>query len=257
MYKQRPKKLNKKNSATAGGWLTLPQQFYKKRTKVRTHAHMQSWACPWTVWHKRCLTTHHFCLLGIQQRASPIRDDDSHSAKVKISLILALPTRKSLWWSKASQRPPSQEWKDARQRKELFWLGVEKATSGDCKIVFPSQATQRQCCSLSLEGRSDFMITSKTTQEAKSKMLTRRLSAGLMRDRGQRRDGDAQRAPSVLLIWTSTCTTRHEHTCEHVHQGSHMVTLKKTGVHLWFSSKSLPPPSKSWHWKKKNSHGGS
>ena len=39
----------------------------------------------------------------------------------------------------------------------LFRLGAEKTTSSDYKTVFSSQTTQRQRCSSSLEGRSDFV----------------------------------------------------------------------------------------------------
>ena len=97
-------------------------------------------------------------------------------------MILALPERESPWWSKASRHPPSQEWRT--WRRELFQLGAEKATSSDCKTVFPFQTTQRQCCSLSLEGRSDFMSPPNHTRSKdwKSKMLpwTWRRLFGLM-----------------------------------------------------------------------------
>ena len=91
----------------------------------------------------------------------PSRDDNSLSAKARIFLILALPTRESSW-SKASGRPPSQEWRT--RRKEPFRLGAQKVTSSDCKTVFSSQTTQRQCCSSSLERRSDFMSPANHTR---------------------------------------------------------------------------------------------
>ena len=157
--------------------------------KLRRYARMHT-CNPWPVLEhmaplNACLTTHHFYLLGIQWRASPVRDDNSHSAKARICLILALPTRESPWGSKASRRPPSQEWRT--RRRELFRLGAEKEASSDCKTFFPSQTTQQQCCSSSLEGRSNFTSPANhTTWEAKSKltMLQRTWLRffGLMRD---------------------------------------------------------------------------
>ena len=63
-FLQRTKKLNK-CSATAGVWSTT-RSTSQQVTKVRTHAHMQSLACPRTHGTNECLTTHHFYLLGIQ-----------------------------------------------------------------------------------------------------------------------------------------------------------------------------------------------
>ena len=70
-------------------------------------------------------------LLGIQQRASPVRDDNYHFANARISLI-----------SEANLVDAPLLRNEKTRRNELFRLGVEKATSSDCKTVFPSQTTQ-------------------------------------------------------------------------------------------------------------------
>ena len=49
----------------AGVWSTVCSSS-QQVTKVRTHAHMQSLACPRTHGTNACLATHHFYLLGIQ-----------------------------------------------------------------------------------------------------------------------------------------------------------------------------------------------
>ena len=127
---------------------------------------------------------------------------------LSLFLILALSP-----WSKTNRRPPSQERRT--RRKELFRLGAEKATSSDCKTaVFSSQTTQRQWCSSSLEGRSDFLspanhTSCKKQRENAATNLTKvvwvdaRLvaSAAMM----------TRSAPASQLVWRSTCTTRHEH----------------------------------------------
>ena len=86
--------------------------------------------------------------------------------------------------------------------------------SSDRKTVFSSQTTQRQCCSSSLDRRSDFMspvnhTSYKKQRENAATNLTKvvwveaRLvaSAAMM----------TRSAPASQLIWRSTCTTRHEH----------------------------------------------
>ena len=168
---------DQKNLTNAVPQQGFGQQHTALSKKLRRYARMHT-CNPWPVLEHMAQThalpaTHHFYLLGIQKRASPVRDDNSHSAKARIFLILALPERESSWWSKASRRSPSQEWRT--WRKELFRFGVEKATSSDCKTVFPSQTTQQQCRSSSLEGRSDFMSPANHTRSKdwKSKMLPR------------------------------------------------------------------------------------
>ena len=84
----------KNEQMQAGVWSTACSTS-QQVTKVRTHAHMQSLACPRTHGTNTCLTTHHFHLLGIQSRASPVGDDNSHSVKARIFLILSPPTRES------------------------------------------------------------------------------------------------------------------------------------------------------------------
>ena len=214
----------------------MPQQGFGQQcaavpNKLRRYArmpHMQSLACPRPHGTNACLTTHHFYLLGIQQRASPVRDDNSHSAKARIFLILALPTRESPW-SKASRRTPSQERRT--RRKELFRLGAEKATSCDCKTVFSSQNTQRQCCSSSLEGRSDFMSPANHTR-SKEKMLPRtwrrfQCCLGWCATRGQRRNDDAQRPSHPADLKEHVHHTSWTFLFERAHQGSFMVTFKR------------------------------
>ena len=58
------------------------------------------------------------------------------------------------------------------RRKELFRLGAQKAKSSDCKTVFSSQTTQRQCRSSSLEGRSDFMSPANYTRSKEENAAT-------------------------------------------------------------------------------------
>ena len=182
-------------------------------------------------WHKR--TPHEsrltiFICWAFSRRASPVREDISHSAKARIFLILALPTRESPW-SKASRRPPSQEWS---RRKELFRLGAQKATSSDCKTVFSSQTTQRQGCSSSLAGRSDFMSTANHKQEAKRKMLPRtwrRLFVLMRNSWPAPRWWRAAPQPAILASWFEGAREPHVMNIpfERTHQGSDMVTFKR------------------------------
>ena len=199
----------------------MPQQWFGQQgaalpNKLRRYARMHTCnlGLSSNTWHKRMPHDSPFLSVG-------------HSVARKSRqemIILSLPRRKSFWfsplptrespWSKASRRPPSQEWRT--RRKELFRLGAQTATSGDCKTVFSSQTTQRQCCSSSLEERSDFMSPANHTRSkaSKRKMLPRtwRRLFGLMRDSWPAlRWWRAAPQPAGQLIWRSTCTARHEH----------------------------------------------
>ena len=107
-------------------------------------------------------------------------------------IILSLPRRESFWFS-LCQRENLLEAKpvdvrlrrnEGREGKRLFWLGAQKATSSDCKTVFSSQTTQRQCCSSSLEGRSDFMSPANHTSGLKLEAKPRRGKCGHELDEG-------------------------------------------------------------------------
>ena len=204
----------------------MPQEGFGQQraaflNKLRRYARMHtctpwSLACPRTHGHgtTACLTTHHFYLLGIQQRASPVRDDNSHSAKARIFLILALPTQESPW-SKASRRPHSQERRT--RRKELLISDLVRRKQ---RLVTAKQFSLPRLRSDSVVRRpwkgAQTSCHQQNTQEAKRKMLPRtwrrlpswvdaRLaivaSAAMM----------TRSAPASQLIWRSTCTTRHEH----------------------------------------------
>ena len=170
----------------------------------------------------------------------------SHSAKARIFLILALPTRESPW-SKASRRPPPQEWRS--RRKGLYRPGAEKATSYDCKTVFSSHTTQRQCCSSSFEGRSDFMSPANHTRSKEENAATnltkdvvwvdaRLVASAAMMTRS---------APGSQLVWRSTCTTRHEHSfwarASRIRYGHIQTKL----TFICGFSLNPPPPPRSKH----------
>ena len=192
--------------------------------------------------HSRCLvnSSQHFptsyegthaCTLGLSDHMA-----QTHASRLTIficwafsraqvpseMIILTLPRRKSFWFS-LCQRENLFEAKpvdvrlrrnEGREGKSFFRLGGEKATSSDCKTVFSSQTTQRQSCSSSLEGRSDFVSPAnhrRSKEENAATNLTNPLkvvwvdawlvaSAAMM----------TRSAPASQLIWRSTCTTRHE-----------------------------------------------
>ena len=187
---------------------------------------------PWlssNTWHKRMphdspfLSVGHSVARKSRQRWSSLCQgenlSDSRSANARISL---------------KQRPVDVRLRRNEGReagKELFRLGAEKATSSDCKTVFSSQTTQRQCCSSSLEGRSDFMSPAKHTRSKEENAATnltkvvwvdaRLVASAAMMTRS---------APASQLVWTwrSTCTTRVMNIpFERAHQGSDMVTFKR------------------------------
>ena len=155
----------------------MPQQWFGQQraalpNKLRRYARMHT-CNPWPVLEHMAQThasrlTIFICWASSSAKV-PSRVDNSLSAKARIFLILALPTRESPW-SKASRRPPSQEWRT--RRKELFRLGAQKATSSDCKTVFSSQTTQRQCYSWSLEGCLDFMSPANQTKSKEENVAT-------------------------------------------------------------------------------------
>ena len=137
--------------------------------KVRTHAHMQSLACPRTHGTNACLTTHQFYLLGIQQRASPVKDDNSHSAKARIFLILA-PQRENLLEAKPVDVRLRRN--EGREGKGFFDLVRRKQ-----RLVTAKQFSLPRLRSDSVVRRSwkgaRTSCHQLTTQEAKRKMLPR------------------------------------------------------------------------------------
>ena len=225
----------------------MPQQWLGQQraafpNKLRRYSRMHT-CSPWPVLEHMAQThasrlTIFICWASSSAKV-PSRVDNSLSAKARIFLILALPTRECPW-SKASRRPPSQEWRT--RRKELFRLGAQKATSSDCKTVFSSQTTQRQCYSWSLEGRLDFMSPANQIK-SKEEMLPRtwRRLFGLMRDswpapqwwRAAPQPAswfEGARAPHVMNIPLSA------------HQGSDMVTFKRNWPSFAVLVKIPPPP---------------
>ena len=215
----------------------MPQQWFGQLraafpNKLRRYARMHT-CNPWPVLehmaqtHASRLTV--FICWASSSAKVPSRVDNSLSGKARIFLILALPTRESPW-SKASRRPPSQEWRT--RRKELFRLGAQKATSSDCKTVFSSQTTQRQCYSWSLEGRLDFMSPANQTKSKEENVATNLTKVNCLgwcatRDRGQRRDDDAQRPQPASCFEGARAPHVMNIPFERAHQGSDMVTFKR------------------------------
>ena len=135
--------------------------------------------------------------------------------------------------------------KDAKERAfKNFRLGAEKATSSDRKTVFSSQTTQRQCCSSSLEGRSDFMSPANHTrskQENAATNLTKVVSVDARLDSWPAPQW--WRAAPQPASWFEGARAPHVMNIpfERAHQASDMVTFKRNwpsfAVLVW-----IPPP---------------
>ena len=116
-------------------------------------------------------------------------------------IILTLTRRESPWFSLYQRENLLDEAKlvDVRlrrnertQRKELFGLGVEKATSSDCKTV----SLPRLCNNIVRRPWKGAQTSSSPANQTRSKVQNAATKAVCrvhqMRDRGQRRDDDAQ-----------------------------------------------------------------
>ena len=163
-------------------------------------------------------------------------------AQVPSEMILTLPRRESFWFS-LCQRENLFEAKpvDVRLRRNEGREGKsfsdlvrrKQSLASDCKTVFSSQTTQRQCCSSSLEGRSDFVSPANHTRTLKKERgkCCHELEGclGWCATRGQRRNDDAQRPsqPADLNLKEHVHHTSWTFRFECAHQGSDMVTFKR------------------------------
>ena len=158
---------------------------------------MQSLACPRTHGTNACLTTHHlfFICWAFSSAQVPSRDDNSHSAKARIFLFLALGQRENLLETKPVdvrlRRKEGHEGKsfsDLMRRKQRLVTAKQFSLPrlrSDSVVRRPWKGAQTSC-------------HQQTTQETKRKCC-HELDEGCLgwcATRGQRRNHDDAKRPS-------------------------------------------------------------
>ena len=174
--------------------------------------------CPRTYSTNACLTTHPFYPLDIQQGTSPVRDKNSHWVNARIFLILALPMRETpsglTWCMKQSTVDVCLCRNERTQRKELLRLcGRKQRLVTANSFPFPDYAATVLLAVLG-------MVLRLHNHQQTAHMLKVVCRAGVWLWPAPRWWRAAPHGPSP-------CSTRHEHACEHAHQGSHRVTFKR------------------------------
>ena len=232
MYKQRPK-----------NWINaVPQQEFGQQhaalpKKLQRYARMHT-CNPWPV-------VEHMAQMHASRLSIFICGAFSSEQVPSEMILLTLQRRESSWFSLCQHENLLDEAKqvdvrlrrnEGREGKSFSNLVRRKQRLVTAKQFFLSRLRSGSVVRRPWTGA----LTSchqQTTQEAKdrtSKMLPRTdcheldrrkvvwVDARLLASAGMM----TRSAPASQLIWSCTCTTRHEHTFEYAHQGSDMVTFK-------------------------------